>query len=73
MPGRMPGSDLTLSSRPSSLSSRIPAQTRILVEPHLIDAEFRKSLDAFLQEGLGILSSLSTSFWCFVGPFLPKN
>ena len=55
MPDFVPPSPFLVIKDPQTQSSQI------LVEPHLIDAEFRKALDAFFSVGLVILLLLLVS------------
>ena len=47
--------------------------SRILVEPHLVDAEFHKGWMLFFSAGLVILLVLLISSWIFVGHLLSQE
>ena len=75
-PGRMHGSCLTLSPPPPLpylvLKNPVAQTLRILVEPHLIDAEFRKAWMPFLCRS-GHLVVTVTQFLAFVGSFFHRR
>ena len=70
MPGRTNGSGLTLFLLPPFLW--LTEATRILVEPHLIDAEFHKAWMPFFC-GSGHPVVTTDQFLAFVGHLLPRE